>query len=174
MSLRLTVAFMHVLPLQLPADVTERANPAVIPAFAGAMFAVTALNVGSNLGQGAEASSTLFPLGLSWLIWMTFAVATASLTPLLSAAVVERKVAASMQLGLVWLTAGLVLARADAGDWVSFDATVIDLLGTLPALAVLLAAARWLARRSTVLPLVCLALTALSLALPHASTWHLP
>lgn len=172
-SLRFTVLLLAGLQLQFPTEITERNNPAPLPAFAGALLGVAALNVGSNLGRGDEAYTTLFPLALASALWVAFAVLIAACTPLLSTTVTDRRTTASVQLGAVWLTAGLILARAAAGDWISFTATTLDILGALPALLLLLAAARWF-KHLALLLLACLALTALALWLPHLSSWHLP
>ncbi|MBS0630522.1 MAG: hypothetical protein JSS11_01305 [Verrucomicrobia bacterium] len=173
LCLRLTVLLLDGLQLQLPADITGRNNPASLPAFAGALLGVAALNVGSNLGRGDEAYTTLFPLALTSALWVAFAVLLAACTPLLSATVTDRRITASVQLGAVWLTSGLILARAAAGDWVSFSATTLDLLGAMPALAVLLTSARYIGRLAPLLT-VCIILVVSSFWLPQASAWHLP
>jgi hypothetical protein len=169
---------LDVVGIQPLKDPLERGNGAsLLPAMA-ALLGATALNVGANIGEGASELSTLFPLFVGGLVWTGFALALASATPLAESTAVGRDKLAGAAFGLTWFAASVPLARAAAGDWVSFSATSTDLLGAVPFLVVLLVAAMLLSRgarftwvRLGGLVTICVGVVALTAALPLASRW---
>jgi hypothetical protein len=130
------------LGIRVPADVLERGNRAVLFPFIAAQLGVAALNVGANLGSGDEEYTTLYPLGIAVAIWGLFGTALAALTPMVESITVWRDRQAGLRFGLLWCAAAALLARASAGDWVSFDATNQDYVSEVPGLGALLFAGR--------------------------------
>jgi hypothetical protein len=179
-SLRLILEVIRVIGIQPLNDSLERANPAVIPAVVGTLLGTTALNIGANIGQGDEIGTTLFPLAMGLALWIGFGVLLGAITPLIERITVTRESLAGLTFGLIWFSASLPLARAAAGDWVSFAATTIDFAGALPALLALLITGRLLAsspwktgfnHKTVVLIAVCATIVTATLLLPLASAW---
>jgi hypothetical protein len=180
MSLRLILEVLDFLGVQPQRDAIERSNPASLPTIAGALLAMTALNIGSNIGYGDDIHTTLFPLAVSTGLLLAVVGAVVVFTPVAESIAIGRNLSAGIRFGALWISASIPLARAAAGDWESFITTTIDLVGVLPNLLFLFLVAVWSERHSlgkgawmgTVVPLTTFAaIAAVSFFIPPASTW---
>lgn len=107
-------------------DVIERGNRAALWPVLGALLGLTLCFAGGNIGDGpgwwvvvfCGLLSTGALFGLWWLLEVTVAPS--------EAVTVDRDPASGVRLGAFLLAIGLVLGRAVAGDWHSFDATIRD------------------------------------------------
>ena len=107
-------------------DAVERRNPAVTPALGGGILGATAAFAGGNIGDGPGwwvvlASAFVATLAL-FLLWHLLE----GLTSVSDAITIERDEAAGWRLGGFLLSAGLILGRAVAGDWVSTEGMLAD------------------------------------------------
>ncbi len=122
-------------------DVLERRNFAALPALVGTWLGAACYVTGANLGSGDTLSTTLWPIALGFFTHGVLCIAFFVFTSSLATIAFERSFAAGVRCGALMLANGLVLARAAAGDWVSFAATGRDFLAELPGLLLLLTTA---------------------------------
>lgn len=107
-------------------DVIERGNRAALFPVLGVLLGLTLCFAGGNIGDGPGwwvvvfcallSTGTLF--GLWWILELTVAPS--------EAITVDRDPASGVRLGALLAAIGIILGRAVAGDWHSFDATVRD------------------------------------------------
>ncbi len=109
-------------------DVVERGNAGAALAIGGAFVGLTLCFAGGNIGDGPGWWVVVFSalvatagLLLVWLLLERFGALADQIT-------IERDPAAGLRLAGFLTACGLVLGRAVAGDWVSAEATVQDLL----------------------------------------------
>jgi len=109
-------------------DVVERGNQAAAFSIGGMLIGVTFCYAGGNIGEGPSwivvvfsalvATSSLF---LLWLLLNGLVNITETVT-------IDRDSATGLRLAFFLISAGLILGRAVAGDWISFDATIKDFI----------------------------------------------
>jgi hypothetical protein len=116
------------LDLRVRDDVLERGNAASGWACGGAFLGLMACFAGGNVGDGpgwwVVIYSAILATAGAALAWVILDMST-QLADNIS---IERDVAAGMRAGAFWIAAGLILGRAVAGNWVSFDAANHDFL----------------------------------------------
>jgi uncharacterized membrane protein YjfL (UPF0719 family) len=109
-------------------DVVERSNPAALAALSGALLGTTFCYAGGNIGEGPGTEVVIFSAGLAtiyfFLVWWALSV----LTEVDYTVTIDRDLAAGLRLGGFLFSAGLILGRAAAGNWVSYSATFNDML----------------------------------------------
>jgi uncharacterized membrane protein YjfL (UPF0719 family) len=128
--------------LSLRDDVLERGNPAAAWALAGAILGLTACFAGANIGNGPGWWVVLFTAGLATATWLGLWLLLERLAHPSEPVTIDRGPSAGMRLGALLTSAGMILGRAAAGDWLSVGATVRDfVLGAWPALLLCLGAA---------------------------------
>src|SRR6185436_490555 len=107
-------------------DVLERGNSAAGATMAGAMVAITLCYLGGNFGEGPGWGVVLLCAILSiaglFAIWIVVEMASG----VSEAITVERSLPAGVHMAGFLLACGLILGRAVAGNWVSFEATLHD------------------------------------------------
>ncbi len=124
--LAVAVRGLSLLGLSVRDDVVERGNRAAAWAIAGAMVALMLCFAGGNIGEGPG----------WWVVWFAAALATSALGllwlllvrlwPVADRITIDRDVATGRRTGLLFVSLGLVLGRAVAGDWHSAGQTVVD------------------------------------------------
>ena len=109
-------------------DVVERRNLAAFAAITGAFIGVACCYAGGNVGEGPGAEVVFFASGLATLIffvlWWLFSIVTQVDYTITS----DRDITAGLRLGGFLAAAGVILGRAAAGNWVSYSATVNDMI----------------------------------------------
>jgi uncharacterized membrane protein YjfL (UPF0719 family) len=115
----LTLRLLPVFGLSWRDDVVETRNPAATTAVCGALFGVSLVFSGSNIGDGPTIWTTLGPatlaLGIFFAAWWTLErVSHPS-----EAVALDRDAAAGARLAGFFVAAGAILGHAAAGDWVS-------------------------------------------------------
>lgn len=107
-------------------DALERRNPSATYALVGALLGVTLCFAGGNVGDGPGWWAVFFAAGLAtvtffiaWTFLETVAHASEHIT-------IERDPSAGVRLGGFLFAAGVILGRAAAGDFVSFDQQFAD------------------------------------------------
>ncbi len=124
----LVVRTFPITGLSVRDDSVERRNPAAAPALAGAILGIAACYAGGNIGDGpgwwVVLISALLATAALLLLWQGLEVAGA----VAEAITIERDEAAGWRLGGFLLSAGLVLGRSVAGDWVSSEDLLLDTL----------------------------------------------
>jgi hypothetical protein len=117
---------MSVLGLGPLEDGLERDNRAARYAAIGIWIACTLGAIGSNLGEGDEIYTTLIPMILDSVGLLIVGFLASIATRGFKTVVVERDDWAGVRLGAFFVSAGLPLARAASGDWVSLTDTLVD------------------------------------------------
>jgi uncharacterized membrane protein YjfL (UPF0719 family) len=136
-------------------DALERRNVAALAALCGGLLAVALIYTGGSLGEGPSYLDNFFCAALGTFVLFALWVLLELAGKVSVSIAEERDLASGLRLCGFLLGAGLVLARALAGDWDSAAATVHDLLrdGWPAALLCILALAiELIARPSRRLP----------------------
>ncbi|MCC6407078.1 MAG: hypothetical protein IT453_07925 [Planctomycetes bacterium] len=123
----LAMLFTPLFGLSTVDDVVERRNPAAALALLGLPFAIALAYAGGNIGDGPGWWVVFFSSGVATLVLALLVTSSLSLGRAADSLTVERDVATGVRFALVSIAEGLVLGRAAAGDWVSAEATLIDL-----------------------------------------------
>ena len=145
--LGLTMLFMGVAGLSVRDDVIEARNAAAMWAASGALAGMTVLFAGANAGEGPTIWTTYVPAfvgaAVMLLLWLVLEAASG----VSEAIAVDRDVASGVRLAGFLLAVGLVLGRACAGDWHSWEGTMQDFVSLgWPAALLLVPAAVFQAR----------------------------
>ncbi len=103
-------------------------NRAVVCAVCGLWIGVTLLVAGANIGSGPTIYTTLGPLLLALAAAALLWISLATVTGLGASVSIERDVPSASRAAGFFTASGLVLGRAVAGHWESWDATRRDFL----------------------------------------------
>lgn len=109
-------------------DVLERGNGASAWAIVGALSGISCSFAGANIGEGPGAGAVLLSALLSSGLFFALWFAVDSLTPLSEEITVDRTDGAGVRLGGLLISLGLLSGWSVAGNWVSAQATIADLL----------------------------------------------
>ena len=131
-------------------DAIYRDNKAAMVTVCGGFLAITLIYAGANIGDGPGWWCVIFAGGLGLLGWILLARLIDDIGGrVFERITVGRDRGCGIRMGGYLLGSGIVLARASAGDWTSFSATVVEFAAGWPVL--ILAAAclvvEWLAGR---------------------------
>lgn len=120
--------FLSYLNLCLRDDLLERNNAASGWACGGALLGITLCFAGGNVGDGpgwwVVVYCAMLATGAAALAWIILDAVTGASDNIS----IERDTAAGMRIGGFWIAAGVILGRAVAGNWVSFDDSNKDFL----------------------------------------------
>lgn len=109
-------------------DAIEARNPAAVVAVCGAWAGATLCYAGGNIGEGPTIWTTFAPAavasGALFLLWFLLEIATR----VSESVSIDRDAASSLRLAGFLIAAGLVLGRAVAGDFHSWQGTWRDFL----------------------------------------------
>jgi hypothetical protein len=104
-------------------DAIESRNPAGVISLCGAWIGVTLCYAGGNIGEGPTIWTTFVPAAAATaallFLWLLLAVATGVSENI----AIDRDAASALRLAGFLIAAGLVLGRAVAGDFQSWEAT---------------------------------------------------
>lgn len=114
------------LGLSVRDDVLERGNGAAATAIGGAVVGLTLCFAGGNFGNGPGWWVVVFAAGLATTGFYVAWGLLGRFGGLAEAITVERDPAAGWRAAAFFVSTGMVLGRAVAGDWVSVTATVAD------------------------------------------------
>jgi hypothetical protein len=124
----LTIVALGQIGVNFWGDVLERRNPAAAVFFAGVIPGVLLSYTGSNIGDGpgwwVVVYCSVWATGwllLSWIILDRVAGTGEEIS-------VQRSLSTAVRVAAWMLAAGMMLGRASAGDWISFQATLTDFL----------------------------------------------
>ena len=107
-------------------DAVNLNNRAAMIAAAGGFIALTMIYSGANIGDGPGWWCVFYAGGLGVAAWISLSQIVDSFTDVFERITVERDVACGIRMCCYWLAGGLLLGRASAGDWTSFDMTDIE------------------------------------------------
>ena len=133
---------LNVLRLSIRDDVIERDNPAALIAACGILFGVGLVYALSNVGSGPTIWTTILPALAATVLLAAMLLLVEWIGGAVSETVtIDRDVATALRLGGAAIGSAIILGRAAAGDWASWDRTWIDLARHgWPAILVALAA----------------------------------
>ena len=109
-------------------DVLERGHRAALPAVCGAILGAALSFAGANVGDGPGVEAVVFSGILSGGVFFGLWFVAERLTAISEAITIERNVGAGFRLGGSLVALGLLSGWAVAGDWVSWSATVRDVI----------------------------------------------
>ncbi|SRR5260221_447349 len=124
----LTQGLFAFLGVSVRDDVAERRNLAAGFAAAGLTIAATGCAAGSNIGDGPGFEVMFFCAGISTASLLILWAMVAQVSGIAEAITIDRNVGAGIR-AAGWLAGtGMVLGTCVAGDWISYAATLKDLL----------------------------------------------
>ncbi|MCL2671041.1 MAG: hypothetical protein FWF10_03280 [Clostridiales bacterium] len=107
-------------------DVLHLNNRAAAFAFAGGFLGITLIYAAANIGDGPGWWCVIFAGGLGLGAWFLSALILQACTRVFERVTVERDLSCGIRLGCYLIASGILLGRASAGDWTSFQMTVIE------------------------------------------------
>ncbi|MBK8027372.1 MAG: hypothetical protein IPK19_39775 [Chloroflexi bacterium] len=120
--------FFRMLGISAIFDVLERANPAAFFAVTGAFVGLAICYSGGNIGEGPGPEAVFYAAGLASIAYGAVWWAYSTITQIDYAVTMHRDLASGVRLGGFLLAAGMILGRAAAGNWVSYAATLGDMI----------------------------------------------
>jgi len=126
--------FSHCLDLSWRDDALERGNRAALFSVSGGFLGLALIYAGANVGDGPGWWCVLFAGGLGLAAYLLLLTLVGLLSNMSERLTVERDVPAGIRFGGFLIASALLLARASAGDWTSFSATVVEFLDGWPVL----------------------------------------
>lgn len=137
----LAMKLLSVMGLRVRDDMLARQNPAAALACAGAIVGIALSFAGANVGDGPGWWVVVFcalwstgTLLASWLVLELTSGVAERIT-------VERDLSTGLRMATFFVAGGMIVGRAVAGDWESFDETITDFyLYASPGAVLLLAA----------------------------------
>jgi hypothetical protein len=109
-------------------DALDRANPAAASVACGAVLGAMAIYAGSNVGSGPTIWTTIAPAFAATGAWLALWFAVELVTHLSESIAIDRDLAAGLRHAGFLLATGLILGRATAGDWTSWNSTFSEML----------------------------------------------
>ena len=129
-----------VVKLSIAADALKARNPAAVLACSGALLGAGLIYGGANIGSGDDGRTTLIVALLGYAVWFLCWWILEARLGLAASIRQHRRCFAGGRLALMLAVNGGVIGWAIAGDWISFAATLRDVLVEgWPALAVTVA-----------------------------------
>ncbi len=107
-------------------DVVERRNNAAAYAVCGALIGLMLCFAGGNIGNGPGWWVVVYSAALSSIALFVLWIGLQVLTRISDTVTIGRDTAAGLRLAGFLIAAGLVLARAVAGDWPGYFQTILD------------------------------------------------
>jgi len=120
-------------------DVLNLNNNAALIALTGGFLGLTMIYSGANIGSGPGWWCVIFAGGLGLTAWIILGLIITAVTRVFYRITVERDICCGIRTGSYFLASGLILGRASAGDWTSFEMTLIEFLDGWPVLILALA-----------------------------------
>lgn len=105
-------------------DVLMGTEKAPLILLTGAMAGVSLIYAGANIGDGPGWWTVVFAGGLGTVAWLFLGGIISWLTSIIEMITIDRDVNSGIRFAGYLLASGVILARASAGDWTSFTATV--------------------------------------------------
>jgi len=107
-----------------PDDAVHLNNKAALLVTIGIFFALTAIYVGSNIGDGPGWWCVLFSGSLGFSAWFILGFMVHSYANIFERITVERDLACGLRFSLYLILSGIILGYACSGNWQSFAMTV--------------------------------------------------
>ena len=104
-------------------DAIERRNLAAAVMVSGGALGVMCIYAACNVGSGPTIWTTIFPAAVATVAWLVLWLIVELFTRTSEAITIERDLATGIRAAAFLLAAGLVLGRAMAGDWTSWEST---------------------------------------------------
>lgn len=109
-------------------DVIDRDNPAAMIAVLGLLLGTSLIYALANIGTGPTIWTTVVPAIIAvGGLWALAMLITACGGGWIDAVTIDRDVASAIRFGGAMVGIGLILGRAAAGNWISWDKTFEDL-----------------------------------------------
>jgi uncharacterized membrane protein YjfL (UPF0719 family) len=107
-------------------DIIDRSNRAALLAYGGGLLGIALCYSGGNIGEGPGVEVVFFSAGLATLGFFVVWFLLTWLSEVDYTVTVERDLAAGLRLGAFLAAVGLILGRSVVGNWVSYQATLMD------------------------------------------------
>jgi uncharacterized membrane protein YjfL (UPF0719 family) len=120
--------FLEVLGISIRDDAIERNNPAALVAVSGILLGVGIVYALANIGTGATIWTTLVPAFVATVVLLLMPLLIEFIGGAVADAItIDRDVASGLRLGGAVLGCSIMLGRAVAGVWTSWNGTWSDL-----------------------------------------------
>jgi len=126
--LALTGLMLPFVGLSARDDAIETKNPAAVAAVCGAWVGMTCSYAGGNVGEGPTIWTTFLPAALAGGTLLTAWLIVELFTRVSEAITIDRDTASGVRLAGFLIASGIVLGRAVAGNWLSWEDTLADFL----------------------------------------------
>jgi hypothetical protein len=121
-----TIYLVQLLGISLRDDALDRYNSAAAVTIAAAILGAMALYAGGNVGAGPTIWTTIGSAAAAAIVWLFGWIAMELFTPLADTITIDRDIATALRHGGFLLALGLILGRAVAGDFTSWQSTFND------------------------------------------------
>ena len=107
-------------------DALNLNNKAALIAITGGLIGITTIYSGANIGDGPGWWCVFLAGGLGMISWFALGIIINITAKVFYHITVERDIYCGIRVGSYFLASGIILGRASAGDWTSFEMTVIE------------------------------------------------
>jgi hypothetical protein len=126
--LAMTAAALHLIGISPRQDALENRNGAAAIAVCGAWVGATLCYAGANIGEGATVWTTFIPAAGGSAALFLLLLLLQLFTRVSDAVSIDRDEASALRLAGLLISGGVIVGRAVAGDFRSWDATWHDLI----------------------------------------------
>ncbi len=113
-------------------DAIQNNNKAALVTVLAVEIGATILYCGTSIGDGPGVGCVIFTLLLGLGVWLVLCFIIGKLTDIFERITVERDVDCAIRFGAFLIAAGIILGRACAGNWTSYNATIYEFLVMWP------------------------------------------
>jgi uncharacterized membrane protein YjfL (UPF0719 family) len=121
-------AILRFLGLSIADDAIERGNRSAAVAIAGALLGSGAVYALSNVGEGPTIWTTMLPALIGTIAWFILFLTVHAIGNAIEAITLDRDVATGIRFAALLICLGVILGRAMAGDFDSWNQTFFDFL----------------------------------------------
>lgn len=129
-----TILVFYFFDLSWTDDILSLNNKSALFAFCGAILGLVLIYSGANVGDGPGSWCVIFAGGLGVVSWFALCRLINFFTEVFERITIDRDINCGIRMGAYFLSSGLILARASAGDWTSFSSTIVEFLVGWPAI----------------------------------------
>jgi len=117
-----------------PDDAVHLGNKSALVVIIGEFFALSAIYVGANIGDGPGWWCVLFAGSLGLAAWVVLGFVYHFCTDIFERITVDRDLGSGIRFCFYLVTSGIILGYACSGDWTSFSKTIEEFQAALPVL----------------------------------------
>ena len=128
--------FSLLLDLSWKDDIINLNNKASLYAISGAYLATSLIYAGANVGDGPGFWCVFASCGTGLFLFILITYIIQKITGVIDEITIGRDKNAGIRMGLYFIASGIILGRAAAGDWISFEQTILDFWVAWPLIVI--------------------------------------